>query len=532
MTPSSVLSLVFLSTCLLALPAFGDVKPCPFNKDACTCFKFNDSSPIDYDYVECVWPTRPDLKDPSGSKYTVESLSITSDDLDLIPGYYLASAFSSITQVSLALNGSNSDQHWDDQAFDNVKIQKILVYNFDNMIPLPNALRRVGVRGLTQLLLSSSKVSLRLGSNTFSDFKSLSTFGIYDIPILQLSDDAFSGLEQSLKELTLDDVHLHQFPVTALSRLSQLSLLSLDGSDLPSIPSGALASFPKLQTLSLSNNMLASDIEGGSLDSLPPSLKTLFLDNVGFKAVPRRVLEKNLGLTGIFLRDNVLESLHKQDFSLLNGSLETIALSGNAIAQVDPGAFDHTTTKDGLLIVLTGTAIQSADLAMFSGASLHTGGVLNHNMGLKSLTISSTDQVQYILSSAPRHAPVSSAPFQFPTSASIQVIDTALETIDQKIGDLLYHNPNVTLDISKNVHLQCSGLNWLAWHVICANPSPVKVDDSVCADKSNQPLIDYLRSVQTGPCGSSPPPPAGAPSMASSIRIHMAYVILTALFQA
>lgn len=369
--------------------------PCPFNEEACTCTSTNASTPNVFDDVECRWPTLPVLHAVSGSKYSAKTLSIESQ-LDRLPSFYLA-AFDTIDKLFLLqnLSAGSVKPNWDDQAFDSVQINGIYTSGIDALFPLPMALCRVGNRGLSILDFSNGYVPLKIASSSFSDFKSLKTFTIEGIPISDLDDEAFVGLENVLIDVELSGAELKEFPVAALSKLTELTSLNLDANAISKIPDGAFSALGRLQRLFLMINPLANDIEAGSLDSLPPALSALYLDNVGLKTIPRSILEKNKFLGGLSLTYNPITTISKSDLANLNSiSLVSLSFYGNPISRVDVGAFENVTATGAFYINMGSTVLTTFDLAAFAGSvPANLTAAMNSNQNLINLTISSLEKV-------------------------------------------------------------------------------------------------------------------------------------------
>lgn len=390
------MALYTLSTLLSAscfLLANSQSQVCPFNRDECICDGAEPSKPNYFASVQCISDKLPVLNGPGGVKYTAFHVNIRSSELSSLPAMYLASAFTSMEKLSLWQNGSSTTPKWDDQAFENVQIKQISIDNFDNLFPLPNALGRVGMRGLKVLEITTSSVTVSIGASSFADFRSLEKLSLGQIPIIELDPNAFQGLESTLNYLSLVDTDLGQFPTTALAILRHLITLDLGNNLISAIPKNAFANFPLLSYVDLSRNPLAKDIRAGSLDSLPRNIVTLRLSRVGLTTVPRRMLQTNKQLSSVVLESNPIDNIKKSDFAKLNGSLSKIVLDGNPVSKVDAGAFESVSRLDKVQISLAGTDLETIDLAMFSGLGADLTAVLNDNSRLTTLTVSVLDGV-------------------------------------------------------------------------------------------------------------------------------------------
>lgn len=367
-------------------------KNCPFTSD-CVCY---DGHHNKYSKVDCQTIKLPDLKPPP-PKYETERLSITGPYVTDLPAHYFCT-FSSIDSLILKVQlTQQTTQQWDESAFDGVNIKQLTASNIAGLIPPPPVLRRIGGK-LLGLAVTENSVPISLTDSIFDGiFPNLESLAIEGITVAKLEDHAFSGLEQNLKTLVLERVGLLDVPTTALLGLTKLVLLSLANNKISKIPPSFFSRFPSLETISISGNInLANDIETGSLDDLPSTVQTLFLSNVGFTRIPKRVFEKNPHLPKIDLSGNNIQTIRADDFQ--NGAnLERLRLSANPISNIEMGSFRF--FKRTTLIDLSSTRLTSIDLSMFAGINNEASVELKmeSNKVLTTVTISSFDNVSIFM---------------------------------------------------------------------------------------------------------------------------------------
>ncbi|XP_050725892.1 leucine-rich repeat and fibronectin type III domain-containing protein 1-like protein [Eriocheir sinensis] len=210
---------------------------------------------------------------------------------------------------------------------------------------------------LDLLYVNGTRISA-LNDRTFDGLSveniQFSSCGIYNI-----SEGAFRGLEDKLKNLNLQDNRISQVPTEALTRLRRLKLLDLSGNLLTNIPRDAFNGL-RLSTLKLAeNNLVLAD---GAFAGLESTLKNLNLKDTQQKAIPRaivnlpvlafldiaqneiRSLEKGVlrnlhSLTALNVERNLLQSLAPEDFTGINDTLSSLSLLNNLITRFPARAF-------------------------------------------------------------------------------------------------------------------------------------------------------------------------------------------------
>ncbi|KAF5298393.1 hypothetical protein FQR65_LT01171 [Abscondita terminalis] len=157
--------------------------------------------------------------------------------------------------------------------------------------------------------------------------------------IKTVSKSAFSGQEQSLKNLNLQDNDLPEVPVDSIRPLKSLMLLDLSHNRINNIPDGAFESLTKLATLKLSDNNVT--ISDGALRGLEGSLKNLNLKGTRQKEIPVAVRGLKT-LAFLDLSQNSIRKLPGPDgtstFDELN-SLTALNLERNLIQTLEDNSF-------------------------------------------------------------------------------------------------------------------------------------------------------------------------------------------------
>lgn len=157
--------------------------------------------------------------------------------------------------------------------------------------------------------------------------------------IKTISDGAFYGQENYLKNLNLQDNDLTEVPVNSLKILKNLSLLDLSHNRINRITGGSFQTLSKLTTLKLSDNNVT--LEDGSLRGLENSLKNLNLKGTLQKQIPTAIKEMKT-LAFLDLSQNSLRTLPgtdgRQTFEGLE-SLTALNLERNVIQVLEEDAF-------------------------------------------------------------------------------------------------------------------------------------------------------------------------------------------------
>jgi len=284
-----------------------------------------------------------------------------------------------------------------------------------------------------------------------------------------------------------------------------LTALSLENNKIDVIPAESFSVFTSLETLTLNGNPLAADIEKGSLDALPSGLRVLQLNNVGLKAIPKSILQKNtFQLLSFYLSNNQITAINKDDLSMNTQKLQYFYLDNNPLATIELGSF--ATFGDAKQIYLQQTKLTDLDLAVFNG-------LVADPFFLK-INVYSINTLKTVRATSSKGFPA--------TPLVIRMWDTTVETVDSSVGSILALNKEIKLAIDESRSLRCSGtIDWIAPYVYCTNQVTIS-DGTVCADRNNMRLADYLKSVHPEPCTAPPYSHAAAPAVASIFTITAA----------
>jgi len=221
-----------------------------------------------------------------------------------------------------------------------------------------------------------------------------------------------------------------------------------------------------LESISFQNTQITK-IEGNAFAGLENNLKTLSLTNAELSEFP--VLNVRMPtLTTLILSDNPISKIESTAFLSLP-NINTFELRKSKLPSIDLSVF-----------------------AVLQPGKYYANVLLDDNAYLTSVTVSD--------------------PSKFPTPARISLTNTALETIDPKLGDLLKQNQHVTVDLDSNVHLLCLQLNWMAPYVI--DDKLISTTYAKCAD-TDYSLLAYLLNTRD-PTKAPPVPTTKAGSQVSS----------------
>ncbi|XP_058979954.1 leucine-rich repeat and fibronectin type-III domain-containing protein 3 isoform X2 [Musca domestica] len=181
--------------------------------------------------------------------------------------------------------------------------------------------------------------------------------------ISQISDGAFHGQEEVLKNLNLQDNLLEEVPTTALRILKILNLLDLSKNRITNIPDDAFKGSLRLSTLKLNDNNVTLAV--GAFRGLENSLKNLNLKGTKQRRVPESIrglkslafLDLSLNgikelpgpggirtfdgldsLTALNLERNLIQSLGESSFVGVRKTLSSLSLLNNLLADFPVGA--------------------------------------------------------------------------------------------------------------------------------------------------------------------------------------------------
>jgi len=191
------------------------------------------------------------------------------------------------------------------------------------------------LRLLNSLDLTNNKIQY-VPNNAFVTIR-LKTLKLSDNN-LTIADGAFSGLEQSLKNLNLKGCSLKEVP-KALSSLAGLAFLDLAQNSIRELGNGLLSDLSSLTALNLERNVIQTlhpDVFYGVNDTL----SSLSLLNNLLTSYPTQAITSLSELRVLDLGFNLLRVLPKDAFSGIT-SLTLLALDGNPMNTLPEEAFRH-----------------------------------------------------------------------------------------------------------------------------------------------------------------------------------------------
>ncbi|XP_076028865.1 leucine-rich repeat and fibronectin type-III domain-containing protein hattifattener isoform X2 [Oratosquilla oratoria] len=209
--------------------------------------------------------------------------------------------------------------------------------------------QRAGNVPLDLLYVNSSKVGVlndRIFDGLIIENIQFSSCGIYNISVR-----AFQGLEESLRNLNLQDNELAHVPTAAMRRLPNLVMVDLSGNQITEVPRGAFRGL-RINTLKLANNeVVLSDeafaglertlknlnLKGAKMKTIPKALGNLqvlaFLDLAQnqIKDLPDGAMRSLHSLTALNLEQNLLQHLSVDAFDGVSDTLSSLSLLNNLI---------------------------------------------------------------------------------------------------------------------------------------------------------------------------------------------------------
>lgn len=292
---------------------------CPFNEQQCSCKSPDPPVPYTYHIVECTSTDGSPISFTAspGVTYEIDNMYL-SGNMAYLPARYLA-IFHRIDSLNLTQLNPDSPPvpQWDENAFDGPSITTLATTNLNGVLPPQPALNKLASAGLQGLTITNGNI--QLNNNGFQNFAKLSFLHINDAKISQLETNAFAGLEQSLTFIYFRNWtgSFGDFSLDTLGQLTSLTYINLNSVGLKTIPAKFFLAFPRLTSLALSTDDLASAIVGGALDSLPPWVTLLQLSYVHLTSVPKQILINHPQLTFFDLYGNDIQSVSPSDFKLV-----------------------------------------------------------------------------------------------------------------------------------------------------------------------------------------------------------------------
>jgi len=327
----------------------------------------------------------------------------------------------------------------------------------------------------------------------------------------KITANTFSGFE-SIGELFLNQSRTPN-PTDAVwdtfafkgVKINKLSIVSLDGLIPPT--SGGL------KTLGQQGGLSALQITGTRREV---QLKNNYWQN--FTDLTSLAVESSENMSKI----------ESAAFAGLENKLDELSLKNDRLSDFGQVAQAVSALKNLKRLDLSENRFVSVDLSLLNGMNAVTKFNLKSNGLLKTVIVTNLDQVPSSLK-------------------EIDLSNSALETIDPKLNDILNRAGFEKLDLSTDKKIICdSTINWMAKQTFC-QPARLTIADAQCGNGTT--LEAYLRASVPNPCGSDsstssstssgpssssiPASSTKKPSSASSITANIFLIILTiAIFRA
>lgn len=335
--------------------------PCPLFEGSshCQCF-LADKGGLNFD---CTSASLNDiLAALSSSKGTIWGVNIN----DMLPEVRVLPdrMFMNGTVAELTIKGSSLEEVHDN-AFEGATATRLhsLTIRSSKLSSVPRAVAKVSA--LKRLDLESNRIH-DIYAYTFFGPSKLSYLNLKNNLLESMAENAFLGLENNLRELSLDENSFTAFPLSAVKILKKLQILSLSQNQVSSIEEGTwdsgfavmdslrhldlsknslqrlgkdtFAAFPKVQKLLLREN-LVQVLESGALDR-QADLEYLDLSSNHLTVLPGDIFAKTRRLVRIDLSNNRLRSLIGVFSDLV--ALEEVHLNNNLLIRLSNNWFSNT----------------------------------------------------------------------------------------------------------------------------------------------------------------------------------------------
>jgi len=223
--------------------------PCPFNEN-CRCNsigKDDDPKATTFSAVGCTRLSNLVFTAPKNGTYTITNGFFITGAVDKIPAGTFA-AFKHIGYLQLGQPGSQSAKaQWDDDAFLGTQVGSITTVYIKGLLPLPNALKRLGETGLKglQLMGPDETEFAELSQDMFVSFKNLEVLDIWYYNISNIHAGAFNGLPSLTWLNLLRSLQRTSFDLSILSGLNNLTELILTSSSYTELTVSNVDKVPK-----------------------------------------------------------------------------------------------------------------------------------------------------------------------------------------------------------------------------------------------------------------------------------------------
>jgi hypothetical protein len=415
---------------------------------------------------------------PTFSKATINVTTFEiSGTFPTIPKNAFSNLSGQIVSMSLARAGDNSVPLMiDDDAFansgDNL-FQAIYFFNIPKLTSIPTiALSKAS--GLNELYIQKCGL-ISVQDNSFSGLL-LNSLILLDNNIQTIGDDAFKGLESTLRMLKINE-KLTEFPVQALKPLLNLGSLDLSSNQISNVPSFSFASLFGLTTLVLDNNPIndAGLLNNSFWNAI--SLSTVSLSGCKLQTLPiNALLPISTTLSSLTISGNLITTIASYVFQKFT-VLQTVDISLNPVTYFGPYAFYGLQTDS--LIVESLDNLSTASWDVFDGMP-NAGTIGFHHFD-------NLINITYVDAS------------KLPTTLNtiLVTMNPVLESVDASIQDWLKLSESNVLNLKGTNNFICDqSIAWMYPWVFCTvNRQIFDVANSVfCANGVE--LTAYLSSLK------------------------------------
>lgn len=212
-------------------------------------------------------------------------------------------------------------------AFDNLPNLRVLVLD-DNQLSAVPSMALAPLTNLAELFLGINSFRTVPGG-AFEMLKRLTNLDLKGAALVNISREAFRGLENSLRLLDLSDNRLQKIPTVHLNELARLEDLSMGQNDFEVIPEGAFAGLKNLRRLDISGSMHLRKIQAGAFSTNTNLESITIVSNKMLSEVQEGALSGLPHLKHVILRDNAITTLDEGLFPW--SELHTFDLSENPL---------------------------------------------------------------------------------------------------------------------------------------------------------------------------------------------------------
>lgn len=235
--------------------------------------------------------------------------------------------FSTLTKCEELNLGKNQIASIDADAFNGLNNLRVL-YLDDNALTMVPSQSFVHIAALAELHLGLNSFHT-IDDDAFGTLRGLSLLDLNGAGVVNVSYNAFRGLENSLRKFDLSDNRLKSIPTEALKILIRLEILSMGQNDFDRISEGALSGLVNLRNFDVIGSRSLRSIAANAF-SPNTNLETLTLvANGELKEIEIGAFSGLPHLKHCDFRENGLSTLPENLFKWK--ALETVDFSGNPL---------------------------------------------------------------------------------------------------------------------------------------------------------------------------------------------------------